>query len=238
MKILALDTSSTVAGASVVEDDKVLGEYMINSGRQHSIKLMPMVKSLLSNLNMGPQDMDVFAVSTGPGSFTGLRIGITVVKAMAYAADKPVAGIPTLDALAYNMFSFSGIICPVMDARNNQVYTSFYKWNKDKLMNIGEYSGEHIEELVKRLSFYKEDVIFTGDALNVYKSFFMNRLGKKAYFAPANLSLQRASSIAQLARIKIENGELESSFELLPFYLRKPQAVREYEKPTENTGDN
>ncbi|HEX9062575.1 MAG TPA: tRNA (adenosine(37)-N6)-threonylcarbamoyltransferase complex dimerization subunit type 1 TsaB, partial [Clostridia bacterium] len=124
MKILALDSSSLVASVAITEDKKLLGEYNVNNGLTHSKNLMPMLTELMKTLGLKPSDIDMYAASIGPGSFTGIRIGVTSIKAMAYATGKPVASVPTLDALAYNAEGFDGVICPIMDARNNQVYTA------------------------------------------------------------------------------------------------------------------
>lgn len=128
MKVLALDTSSIVASVAVMNDGILLGEYTLNHNKTHSQKLVPIIQQLLSDLELEPFDIDLFAVSKGPGSFTGLRIAITTAKAMAYALDKPIIGVPTLDILAHNISFCQHLICPIMDARNNRVYTALYKW--------------------------------------------------------------------------------------------------------------
>ena len=159
MKIMALDSSAMVAAVAVMEDEKLLGEYMLNHKKTHSQTLMPMVKQILDDLELAPEDMDVFAASTGPGSFTGLRIGVTSIKAMAYALNKPVVSVPTLDAIAYNIPMSSYTVCPMMDARNSQVYTALYDWKEDSLERITEYMGIPVAQLVKIIKAGKKVVL-------------------------------------------------------------------------------
>lgn len=230
MKILAIDTSTAVAAVALMDDEKLLGEYTINNKKTHSQKLMVLIKEMLDNLEVKPSDIDVFAASIGPGSFTGLRIGVTTAKAMAYATAKPVIGVPTLDALAYNVVTSSFIICPILDARNNQVFTALYEV-KDKMPErITEYLGIPVSELVQMIKEKNKKVIFTGDAIDLHKTYFMSKLGENCEFAPLADKLQRAASVAEIALKKVKEGKFESSFELVPFYLRKSQAERELEK--------
>jgi len=230
MRILAVDTSSLVAAVAVIDNERLLGEYILNHKKTHSQKLMPMIKELMDNLELTPKDIDVFAASSGPGSFTGLRIGITTVKALAYAVNKPVVSVPTLDALAFNMPVADSLVCPIMDARNNQVFTAVYKWEKGIPVNITEYMGVPINELVQLIKGKNQKVVFLGDAVEIHRDFLKEELNENCEFAPGNLMLQRASSVAQLALVKASSGMMESSFDMVPFYLRKSQAEREYEK--------
>ncbi len=229
MKILAVDTSSSVASVAVAEDTRIIGEYTINHKKTHSQKLMPMIKELMDNLELAPGDVDVYAASTGPGSFTGLRIGVAAIKAMAFAAGKPVASVPTLDALAYNIPVGERMVCPIMDARNNQVFTALYRYEKDTQFKLTEYMGIHITELVDLVKGKNEKVIFLGDGVERHRDFINLELGDLCGFAPDHLLLQRAASVIQAAFIMASKGRLESSFEMAPFYLRKSQAERELE---------
>jgi tRNA threonylcarbamoyladenosine biosynthesis protein TsaB len=230
MKILALDTSSNVAAAAVMEDSVVLGEYSLNHGKKHSEKLMPMIAALLKDLDLSPHDMDLFAVSSGPGSFTGLRIGITTVKAMAYVCKKPVVSIPTPDVLACNVPVHNGLVCPMSDARNRQVYTAIYKQEGTERRRISEYMGVNIAELADILKEESGDIIFTGNGADMHRKYLLDELGGRAYFTPRFMSLQSASCVAFIAERKFLAGETEDCFDVVPFYLRKSQAEREYEK--------
>lgn len=240
MKILAFDTSTIVATVAVCEDTKLLGEYVLNHEKKHSEKIMPMTEHLLKDLGLSPADLDLYAASIGPGSFTGLRIGVSTVKAMAYAAKKPTAGIPTLDVLAFNAVSFDQLICPLIDARNNQVYTALYKKGKGSVINITEYMGVDVNIIIEKVKETGERVMFVGEGAVLHKKLLLSELGEMAEIMPGNLNVPRASSVAHLAFLKAETGQLQDSFDLVPFYLRKSQAERELEKrgsETENAGE-
>lgn len=230
MKILAVDTAASVAAVAVMENDKLLGEYSINHKKTHSQKLMPMIRDLLAGLDLTPADMDLFAASSGPGSFTGLRIGVTTVKAMAYAVQKPVVSVPTLDALAYNIPVTDFLVCPIMDARNNQVYTALYHWEDRQQKKITEYMGVPVSELVQLIKGKNRKTLFLGDGVEIHKDFLKEELNDNCEFLPGSLRLQRASSVAQLALYRAMEGRMESCFDLVPFYLRKSQAERMQEQ--------
>ncbi|HEY9060083.1 MAG TPA: tRNA (adenosine(37)-N6)-threonylcarbamoyltransferase complex dimerization subunit type 1 TsaB [Pseudobacteroides sp.] len=229
MKVLAVDTSSTIAAVAIIENEVLLGEYFVNNKKTHSQKLMPMIKELTESLGLNPAEIDIFAASVGPGSFTGLRIGVTSIKAMAYALEKPVVSIPTLDALAYNYPASNAIICPIMDARNNQVYTAFYRF-KDQPLRESEYMALPIASLMQILIETEENICFVGDGVERHRDYLLNELGQKCSFAPHNLILNRASSVAQLALARAIDGKVESPVDMIPFYLRKSQAEQEYDK--------
>jgi tRNA threonylcarbamoyladenosine biosynthesis protein TsaB len=234
MKVLAVDTSSVVAAAAVMDNDTLLCEYILNDKKTHSQKLMPMIIGIMRNTGLTPQDIDVFAASTGPGSFTGLRIGITTVKSMAYAAQKPVVGIPSLDVLAFNTPLSERLVCPIMDARNNQVYTAVYEWKDGKQERITDYMGIHVNELADLLKEKNKNVVFTGDGVYIHADYFYNQLGKSCMIAPGSHRLQRASTLASLAMERAAEGLLQKSEDLVPFYLRKSQAERALERKKKN----
>ncbi len=238
MKVLAVDTSSTVAAVAVIDNTRLLGEYILNHKKTHSQKLIPMIKELMDNMELSFRDIDVYAASSGPGSFTGLRIGITSIKSIAYAVKKPVVSVPTLDALAYNIPINESLVCPIMDARNNQVYTAVYKREKDRQIKITEYLGLPVAELVEIIKGKNRNTVFVGDAVEIHRDFLKEQLMEKCEIAPANLLLQRASSVAQLALLDASSGKIESPFDMVPFYLRKSQAEREYEKKQEACSNN
>lgn len=238
MKVLAVDTSSVVATVALMEDERLLGEYSINNKKTHSQKLMVMIKEILAGLELKPSDIDVYAASIGPGSFTGLRIGVTTVKAMAYANSKPVIGVPTLDALAYNVVTSGLIICPILDARNNQVFTALYRQKNNQLERLTEYMGIPVTELLQLIKEKDKAVIFVGDAVGLHKECFIAELGENCEFSPLAMRLQRGASVAEIALKMAKEGKFESSFELVPFYLRKSQAERELEKKLSMKGEN
>ncbi|RCX12742.1 tRNA threonylcarbamoyladenosine biosynthesis protein TsaB [Anaerobacterium chartisolvens] len=230
MRILAVDTSASVAAAAVMDSGTILGEYLVNNKKTHSQKLMPMIKELMDSLELCPQDIDLYAASIGPGSFTGLRIGVTTIKAMAFSLGKPVASVPTLDAIAYNIPMNEAVICPIMDARNLQVYTSLYCWEKGGQKRIADYMGISVYQLIDIIKQKKQKVIFAGDGVQNHRELLQSELDGICSFAPGSLLLQRASAVAQIAFEKSGGTDKEDGFSMLPFYLRKSQAERELEK--------
>lgn len=233
MKALAIDTSTSMAGIAVVDEQGILAEYLLKDMKTHSQKLVPMLQEVLKSLKLAPSDIDIYAAVTGPGSFTGLRIGVTTVKALTYALQKPAVGIPSLDALANAVgCPEDTIICPMMDARNNQVYTALYKFHNGILENLTGYMGVHISELVRQLE-QKYDaarILFTGDGVMLHKDFLKIELNTRCTFMPDFMLQQMAASAAQLAIPAAMRGETVDSMELTPFYLRPSQAEREYDK--------
>jgi len=231
MRALAVDTSTNMCGVAVANEQGLLAEILLNDGKTHSHKLIPMLHQLLSNLGLNPADINVYAAITGPGSFTGLRIGVTTIKTIAYAARKPVAGITSLDALAYTAIpSEDDLVCPMLDARNNQVYTAIYKYRNGVMSNISGYMAVHINELVKKLEESNARVIFTGDGAAIHADFLKIELGNRYLQVPEFMLRNMAAPAAMLALAQALRGETVDSFELAPFYLRRSQAEREYEK--------
>jgi len=230
MKILAVDTSSETASVAIMDNEKLMGEYSINHKKTHSQKLMPMIINIMENLDLKPEDIDVYAASSGPGSFTGLRIGVATIKAMAYSFKKPVVSVPTLDAFVYNVPTADALICPMMDARNRQVYTAVYRFDGIFPSRITDYLAVPVEDLITVLNDMNEKVVFLGDGAFIHKDILSEKLAGKALFVHSCAALQRASSVARLALEKVKRGEVEDSFKLTPFYLRKSQAEQQLEK--------
>lgn len=231
MRALAIDTSTTMAGIAVVDEQGLLAEYMLNDKKTHSQKLVPMLQELLDSMKLTPADIDVFAAVTGPGSFTGLRIGVTTIKALAYAVKKPVVGITSLDALANAVtISDGAIVCPMMDARNNQVYTALYRAGNGLMSNTSGYMGVHISELVRQIEEMNMNVIFTGDGVFLHRDFLKIELGDRCVFMPDFMLQQMAAPAAQMALSLALRSETINSFDLAPFYLRPSQAEREFDK--------
>lgn len=225
MRILAIDTSSIVATTAVLEDTYLLGEKVLNNKMTHSQTLMPMIAELLNDLNMKVQDIDVIAVAKGPGSFTGLRIGAATAKGLAYAANKPLVAVSTLEALANQLPFAKHVVCPIMDAKRSQVYTALYQWKQEfkEMMPPGAVS---IDDLIKEIG--EQDVIFIGDGIPVYKEMLLEALAEKAHFAPPSMNMQKASAVGLLALQKAANKEFEDIYSFSPEYFRLSQAEREY----------
>ncbi len=223
MKILALDSTATVASVALCENETLLAEYTVNNGNTHSQTLLPMVEDLLKNFALTPKDIDLFAVSAGPGSFTGVRIGAATVKGLAFAQDKPCIGVSTLEALAYNLKGFAGILCPVMNARRNQVYTALFRWEGDRLSRLMDDSAIAISELDQHLSLYQEEVYLSGDGYDITKKGLTRPTGD----TPVRLRHQSGYSVAQVAYLLYQSGVRTPDHVLSPTYLRPCQAERE-----------
>lgn len=228
MIILSVDSSSSTATCALVKEDKILGEINLNDKKEHSVILMDLIDSLLSRCNLTLDDIDGFAISEGPGSFTGLRIGMATIKGLAFGSNKPCLAISTLDTLAYNVINFNGIICPIMDALRGNVYTNLYKNNNGKLEAISEANCLSIEELVSILKEKNEPIIFLGDGLVKHKDYLLENLNNLS-FAPLNSNYPKASSLGELALQLFNSGETQELNKIAPVYLRKSQAEREYE---------
>ncbi len=234
MKVLAVDTSSIVATAAIIDEDKLIGEFILNHKKTHSQKIMPIIKELLQSAEIKVEDIDVYAVTNGPGSFTGLRIGVATIKGLAHATQKPVIGISALEGLAFNIPFAPYSIYPIMDARREQVYNAVYKWDDNRLIMIEQPRALSLELLIGEIKKKGEKVVFNGDGIQSFSDMLKVRLGDLCNFAPLSCRMQRASSVAELALIKARKGKIENYMDLAPFYLRKSQAEREYEKKSDS----
>ncbi|MBR0085113.1 MAG: tRNA (adenosine(37)-N6)-threonylcarbamoyltransferase complex dimerization subunit type 1 TsaB, partial [Lachnospiraceae bacterium] len=214
MKILTFESSGLVASVAVTDDGKPLGECSTNLKKTHSETLMPMAESLMKMLDLKPTDLDAIAVSSGPGSFTGLRIGVAAAKGMALALNIPAIAVPTLDGLAYNLFGTRGLICPIMDARRNQVYTSIYRFEGDELKKLCPNRATDIVELMDELSEFGEPVIWLGDGVPVYKEKIREHFKGEYAFAPLHLNYQRAAAAGVLAHKLYLEGKAISADDL------------------------
>ena len=238
MKILAIDSSGLTAAAAVIEDDIILAEYSIQTGHTHSQTLLPLMEEIRSRIGLDLETIDAYAVAAGPGSFTGLRIGIATVKGLGVSIDKPVVAVPTLEALAYNLYGAGSLVCPIMDARRSQVYTGIYEFTPVAggcmMRPLLKQSAMAFEDLCTRLNELGRPVIFTGDGIPVFAEKMKELLTCPYETAPAHMCRQRAASLAALALAYLK-GEIDSGFEgevtdadgLTPIYLRLSQAERE-----------
>lgn len=229
MRILGIESSSLVASAAVVENEVTLAEYTVNYKKKHSQTLLPMIDEMMRLLDMEPSAVDAIAVSGGPGSFTGLRIGSATAKGLGLALKKPLIHVPTLDAMAYGLFGASGLICPMMDARRQQVYTGIYRF-EERFEIVMEQSALAVADLAERLNALGERVIFLGDGVPVYEKQLAETLTVPYCFAPAHVNRQRAASVAALGAVYFAEGKTETAAEHKPDYLRKSQAEREREE--------
>ena len=228
MIVLSMDSSSLVTTVALLRDEHLLGEFTLNFKREHSVILMEKIEMLLNDCNIDISEVDGFVVSKGPGSFTGLRIGMSTVKGLSMGSNKPYVSISSLDALAYSLINFNGIICPIMDALRDSVFTSMYKNNNGKLEQILDYSALSLVELAQKSNDLNCPIIFTGDGVYKHKDYIKENI-PNALFAPNHLSVVKASSLAELGMEKLKNGEFDD-INSAPLYLKKPQAERELEQ--------
>lgn len=224
MLILALDSSAAPASVALLEDGKILSEFYINTKQTHSQTLMPMVESVLKLTNKTLDDVTCMAVSAGPGSFTGVRIGVSCVKGFSMTRNIPCAGVSTLRAMAENARQLTGIVCAVMDARCGQVYNALFRAESGKLTRLCDDRALPIAELLEECKTFTEKIYLVGDGAELcYKTFAAIR----AELLQPQLRFQRASGVAMAAQEMVENGQTVTPDALMPIYLRLPQAERE-----------
>ncbi len=229
MLVLSVDSSYSTATCALIKDDKILAEINLNDKKQHSVILMRLIDSILKEYEIDINDIDAFIISRGPGSFTGLRIGMATLKGLAFASKKPLISVSTLDALAYNSISFQGIICPIMDALRDNIYTCLYKNENNNLTPLIKEQCLNINELVTILKEQTLPIIFVGDGVAKHKEFLQENI-PNSFFAPNHSNFPKASSVGELGIKKINDGVIENIDSINPIYLRKSQAEREYEK--------
>ena len=236
---MAIDSSGLTATVAVVEDTQTVAEYTINYKKTHSQTLLPMIDEVVKMTELDLNTIDAIAVAGGPGSFTGLRIGSATAKGLGFALNKPLIHVPTVDGLAYNVYGCEDIICPIMDARRNQVYTGIYTFSKKAGTKEGSNLVEpvfqvikmqmavSIEELAERLNRYRRPVVFLGDGVPVYENILAEKLTVPYSFAPAYMNRQRAAVVGTLGIQYYKAGKFETAEEHRPDYLRVSQAERE-----------
>jgi tRNA threonylcarbamoyladenosine biosynthesis protein TsaB len=238
MKILAIDSSGLTASVALSEDGVMMAEYTVTHKKTHSQTLLPMLDTVVTMLQLDLQEIDAIAVAKGPGSFTGLRIGSSTAKGLAFVLDKPIIPVPTVDAIAYNLYGTQALICPLMDARRNQTYTGVYTFEQkettSEFLVLSEQKAVAIEEILEELNTLarkeNKNVIFLGDGVDVFKK-QIEELVKVPYsFAPPHLLRQRAGAVGALGSLYYQKGIFEPAAAHVPEYLRLSQAEREREK--------
>lgn len=239
MKVLAIDSSGLTASVAVVEDSRTIAEYTVDYKKTHSQTLLPMIDEVAKMTELELSDIDAIAVSGGPGSFTGLRIGSATAKGLGLALDKPLIHVPTVDGLAYQVYGCGDIICPIMDACRNQVYTGIYTFSAKAGKKEGTREVEPVfqvlrmqmaiavEDLIRRLNNYNRPVVFLGDGVPVYREMLSAGLKVPYSFAPSYMNRQRAAVIGALGIRYYKAGKYETAMEHQPEYLRQSQAERE-----------
>lgn len=229
MKILAVDTSTSAATAAIMEDGRLISEYILNISKAHSEKIMGIIDELFKKSDIKPSEIDLYACSAGPGSFTGLRIGASIIKGMAQTFGKPIAGVPTLDALAYNIYNCTGLVCPMLDAQRGMVYSGLYSWENGRMVKLEDLRVILIEDLIKLIKDKALPTTFLGDGALLFEDNFKKGLGEY-YVAPTDSLLPRASSCAKIAMEMYHKGSLDNYNSFRLTYIRKSQAEVEYEK--------
>lgn len=229
MRVLGLDSSTRAATVALVDGDHLLGELFFHTGKNHSRSLIPMIDQLLAGADMSLEDIDGFAVAIGPGSFTGLRIGMATIKGLALATAKPVVGVPTLDALAANAAGNPGLIVPVLDARKNEVYAAVYRAEQGENRRLSDYMAIPPDRLVEELKVFVSQtgltpITFLGDAALVYRELWRASFPAAGRFAEPTQVMPRASQVALLGSKRLAAGDNDALDTLVPFYIRASEA--------------
>lgn len=221
MRVLAVETSTLAGGAALLDGDQLVAEYTLNVASTHSERLLATVDRLLQDAGWTIGEVEGLAVSVGPGSFTGLRIGVSTVKGLAFSLRIPVAAVPTLEALAWALPFSRNPVCPVLDARKGEVYAALFHWEGASLVRDWEDQALDPAELCRRLS---GPVTFVGDGIVRYGSLLTERLGSLAAFAPPARRLPSAACVGQLGHARLSSGEVVDPAALCPCYLRPSEA--------------
>jgi tRNA threonylcarbamoyladenosine biosynthesis protein TsaB len=222
MKILGIDTSTSCGAVGLIDGGEVLSDYLLNIPVTHSERLLGAIEFVLREARCSIGDVDGWAISLGPGSFTGLRIGVSTVKGLAFATGKLVAGVSGLDALASQVSPTSYLICPILDARKKEVYTAFYRYGKGGFLGRqSDYQALRPEELVRKI---KEQTIFIGDGVKTYRDFFLHSLSSLAIFPAAPLHFSHGSTVARLGSELLKKGEPLNLSTFSPIYIRPSEA--------------
>jgi len=235
MKVIAIDSSGLVASVAIVEDEVLRGEYNVQYKKTHSQTLLPMLDELKKMIELDLSTVDAIALASGPGSFTGLRIGSATAKGLGLAMDVPLVEIPTLDGLACNLYGTDKLVCPLMDARRNQVYTGIYEYSRIEkegavsyaLKSILPQCAISIDEIAAKCNEQGREVIFLGDGVPVFMQRLKELMQVPYGFAPAHMNRQRAAAFAPLAIQYLLEGKYVAARDHAPEYLRLSQAERE-----------
>ena len=227
MLILGIETSTKTGSVAIVSEEGVVAQYSLNIEVTHSERLMSTVDRVLKDTGVIMSQFDGFAVAVGPGSFTGLRIGIAAVKGLALATGKPVSAVPTLLALAWNLPYAAYPVCPLLDARKNEVYAALYKFEGDACVQVMPETTIPLPDLAGKLS---GDILFTGEAAQLYRREIEKQLGARARFAPRATALPSAAVVAELGLESLKSGARMDADSLTPLYIRRPEAEVAWEK--------
>jgi tRNA threonylcarbamoyladenosine biosynthesis protein TsaB len=221
MKLLAIETSTMVGGVAIMEDDTLIAESRINVKVTHSERIMGAIDHILIQSGMKIDDVDVFAIAIGPGSFTGLRVGLSTVKGLVYATGKRLVSVPTLEAFAWNMPFSKYQVCPLLDARKKEVYAGIFRWDGNGFARV---MNEQTIKIDKLLSLINEPTIFLGEGSIIYKDSIKAWLNDSAIFGNPQDMVPSPANVAYIGMIKAKKGEFEDPIKLVPLYIRKSEA--------------
>jgi tRNA threonylcarbamoyladenosine biosynthesis protein TsaB len=226
MKILAIDTSTMLGGIAIMDESLLIAESRLNVRSTHSERLMTEIEHCLKQSGIKISDIDVFAVAAGPGSFTGLRIGLSTVKGFSYATGKPIVSVPTLEALAWNFPYSKYPVCTMLDARKKEVYAALFKWEEGNLIRLINETSAKPEEFARdalRVT-HDDKFIFTGEGSALYRDKIIEVMGEKAIFASPEKTVPSPANVAVLGLKKAKAGEFSEPISLIPMYIRKSEA--------------
>ncbi|GAA3645096.1 tRNA (adenosine(37)-N6)-threonylcarbamoyltransferase complex dimerization subunit type 1 TsaB [Asaccharospora irregularis] len=236
MRILGIDTSTMAASVAVIEDNQLVCEYTINTKKTHSQKLMPMIENMLKESDLNINDIDLIGICVGPGSFTGLRIGMATAKAIAHVNNIPIVGVTSLEMLAANMNLCDKKICSILDAQRNQVYTAKFEYIGNRLVQINDTDVLEIDKLINEISSSEDDYILIGEAVYKYEE-KLKDIENISIPSPSH-NVTKASSLCSIALEKYNQGEnIESCYTINPMYIRKSQAEVQYDEKMKRLND-
>ncbi|MBO8137108.1 MAG: tRNA (adenosine(37)-N6)-threonylcarbamoyltransferase complex dimerization subunit type 1 TsaB [Desulfotomaculum sp.] len=235
MYVLGIEAATPVAGVAVVDEKKVLAERFVNNKLTHSVNLLPMIKDVIKDAQVEPGQLEGIAVSSGPGSFTGLRIGMTTAKTLAHVWNLPVVPVSTLDALAYPVTGYDGLVCPILNARKNEVYSAVYQGREKGIKRLTNLMAVSIEELKKILCRWQDKVLFLGDGVDIYYQQIKD-MGRRADFAAFSANLPRGAAVAEIGLKKLKKGEAISALEVKPEYIRLSEAEVKWAEKNKSAG--
>ncbi|MBI3592947.1 MAG: tRNA (adenosine(37)-N6)-threonylcarbamoyltransferase complex dimerization subunit type 1 TsaB, partial [Nitrospirae bacterium] len=221
MKLLAIETSTMLGGVAILDDDTLIAESRINVKVTHSERVMAEIDHALACSGLKIDDIDVFAIAIGPGSFTGLRVGLSTIKGLAYATGKRVAAVPTLEAFAWNIPFTLKPVCPLLDARKKEVYAGIFKWSDNGFSSIMDEQAIKLDTLMSAI---KEPTVFLGEGAIIYRDSISKAAGDLALFASPQDMVPSPANVAYLAMRKARKGEFEDPVKLVPLYLRRSEA--------------
>ncbi len=227
MLIFGIDTCCNAATAAIVDDKKIVAQTVVNMGRTHSQIMMPQIEEMFKTTELEPCQIDAFAAAIGPGSFTGVRIGVATAKGLAQATDKPCIAISTLEALAHSSQIFDGIAAPILDARREQVYNALFDCKVGKMTRLTDDRALALSDLLEELKSLDRNVIFMGDGVFVFEEEIQKELGERAFFAPKTTVMNLGGAVAELGLEKLKSGKTTAYNELVPSYVRLSQAERD-----------